>query len=197
MQLKTLSRPGIAVGVTAYEVRKLVQSSPFVVRAEKHLPRLSDHPSERMRRLATCAGVVVNAHPLQFALGTRSGFCQKLKRRAPERPGGNSEATHRANLEGKIKRPLRRMSPTTCDLDAIHAAHEFTLSRPTYWWRTTSLSGGGLLQRSAPASRTLGYGHHAVRQRSSLESPAPQFVHPRDSRCDRRRRRQRPSHASR
>lgn len=84
------------------EMRKFVQCGSLVVGAEEHLTCFSDHPPERMRRFTTSARMVVNAHPLKPALGACSSPRQELKRRAPVRPGGDSEATHRANLKGEI-----------------------------------------------------------------------------------------------
>jgi hypothetical protein len=132
MQLKAAARPRVAMCIATNEMRELMQRGSLVVRAEEHLTRFSDHPTERMRGFTTCACMVMNAHPLKPAPGACSSPRQELKRWAPVRPGGNSEATHRANLKGEIERPLRRLGPTPSNLDAIHTAHFVSVFLPAY-----------------------------------------------------------------
>lgn len=132
MQLKALPRPRVTMRISTDKMRKFVQCSSLVVRAEEHLARFSDHPTERMRWITTCARMVVNAHPLKPALGACSSPRQQFKGWAPARPGGSGEATHRANLKGEIERPFRSLGPTPGDLDAKHTAHTVTVLQPTY-----------------------------------------------------------------
>ncbi len=84
MEFKTAPCPRVAMRVTSNQVRKLVQRRPLVIRAEKHLTGLRNHPTERMLRFSPCAHVVMNAHPLQPLALCLGGACEQRERWLPE-----------------------------------------------------------------------------------------------------------------
>ncbi len=76
MEFKTAPCPRVAMRVTSNQVRKLVQRRPLVIRAEKHLTGLGDHPAERMLRLASRPNMIMNTHPLQPLALRLCGACE-------------------------------------------------------------------------------------------------------------------------